>query len=79
MPGFPPEEWIRAKATSKDRTESPTHDFCSRCAQDVNLHDVAATGRLIEQPKATTKKGVVSRAKLLADLGEDLDSGDPGE
>lgn len=77
MPGFPPDDWIRAKATAKSRVESPAHDFCSACAWKVNLHELAETGTLIVQPK-TRKTTTKSESKVTESGGDDLDD-DEGE
>jgi hypothetical protein len=68
MAGFPPETWVRVKATVKHHTESPTHDFCPVCGADVNAFDIGLSGTPIVQPKARSKK-----------KSEDLDEVDHGE
>ena len=74
MAGFPPEDWVRVKATEKNRVESRTHDFCPECGVSVNVFEVAGSGTLIVQPKPKSK-GRVDRVQKE----EDLDDDDPGE
>jgi hypothetical protein len=70
MPGFPPEDWVRVKATVKSRTEAQAHDFCPACGSNVNAFQVGETGTLVVQP---TKKTATKRASKVTESGGDVD------